>query len=827
MNIIVVGNGMVGFKLLEKLTDAAPNLNITTFAEEPRPAYDRVHLSEYFSGRSATELSLAPLAWYIERGIDLRLGDKVTEIDRAAKTVETRSGETLAYDKLILATGSYPFVPPIDGIDKDGVFVYRTIEDLDKTIFYAKNCKTAAVIGGGLLGLEAANALVNLNLKTHVVEFAPRLMPRQIDQAGSNVLKGKVAGLGVEVHTNMATQKILGNGRVTGMAFADGSELDVDMIVVSAGIRARDELARSAGLELGERGGVIVNEHMLTSDPDIYAVGECASAGGMIYGLVAPGYRMAETAAQHLLGRDASFVSADMSTKLKLMGVDVASIGQSTLEDDCQTTVLQTDGVYKKLVASADGKTLLGAVLVGDASDYGNLLQLYLNKLPLPEQPASLLLPAASEMPGLGVEALPEAAVICSCENVSKGAICSAVRSGCHEVAGLKRETKAGTGCGSCVPLVKDLLNLELERAGLELDTSICEHFAYTRQELVDLIKVGGIRSFDELLGRYGTGYGCEICKPAVASILASTYNEHVMAHQLIQDTNDRFMANMQKNGSYSVVPRVPGGEITPDQLITLGKVAKDFGLYSKITGGQRVDLFGARVEDLPKIWERLLAVGFETGHAYAKSLRTVKSCVGETWCRFGVQDSTTLAIDLENRYKGLRTPHKVKMGVSGCARECAEAQGKDVGVIATDKGWNLYVCGNGGMTPQHAVLLVNDISTAEVFTYIDRFLMYYVRSADKLQRTATWLNKLNGGIEHVRKVVIEDALGLAAELESEMQSVVDSYQCEWQTTLKDPELLSRFQPFVNTPEPDPSIVFGSQRGQPLPVINPTDTAGD
>ena len=515
------------------------------------------------------------------------------------------------------------------------MFVYRTIEDLDKTIAYAKSCQTAAVIGGGLLGLEAANALINLNLDTHVVEFAPRLMPRQIDQMGSDMLSEKIAGLGVQVHTSMATQAILGNGRVTGMAFKDGSELPVDMIVVSAGIRARDELARVAELDIGERGGVIVDEHMQTSDPDIYAVGECAAAGGMIYGLVAPGYRMAETAAQHIVGQEASFVSADMSTKLKLMGVDVASIGQSTREDDCKITSLSTDGVYKKLVLSEDSKTLLGAVLVGDASDYGNLLQLYLNKLPLPAQPASLLVAADAQSNGLGVEALPDSAVICSCENVSKGSICSAVQAGCHEVGALKSATKAGTGCSSCIPLVKDLLNLELQRAGLDLDTSICEHFAYTRQELFDLIKVGQIRTFNELLGRYGTGFGCEVCKPAVASILASTFNEHVMDHQMIQDTNDRFMANIQKNGTYSVVPRVPGGEITPDQLITLGEVAKEFSLYSKITGGQRVDLFGARVEDLPAIWSRLLSVGFETGHAYAKSLRTVKSCVGESWCRF------------------------------------------------------------------------------------------------------------------------------------------------------------------------------------------------
>lgn len=841
-NIIVIGNGMVGFKYLEKLTDsliekASTDYNIITFAEEKRPAYDRVHLSEYFTDNDADKLSLAPLAWYKERDIDLRLGDSVTSIDKVTKTVSTQSGETLEYDKLVIATGSSPFVPPVSGIDKDGIFVYRTIEDLDQTIAYGKNCKKAAVIGGGLLGLEAANALLNLGLETHVIEFAPRLMPRQIDQMGSDVLTGHMKALGVEVHTSMNTQEILGNGKVFGMYFADGTTLDVDMIVVSAGIRPRDELAKSAGLTLGERGGILVNEQMLTSDEDIYAIGECALYGGMIYGLVAPGYRMAETAVAHLLGEAGEFKGADMSTKLKLMGVDVASIGKSTLEsDDVNETVLlnSKSGVYKKLITSKETGNLVGAVLVGDADDYGNLLQLYLNDMILPEVPETLLVAntgastGKNASAGLGVDSLPDTALICSCENISKGTICTAVQDGNHDIPSLKACSKAGTGCGSCVPLMTDLLASELARSGIELDTSLCEHFPHTRQKLVEIIKVAKIKTFDELLGRYGSGLGCETCKPAIASILASTWNEHVMDHNAIQDTNDRFMANIQKNGTYSVVPRVPGGEITPDQLITIGKVAKDFDLYSKITGGQRIDLFGARIEDLPDIWARLGSVGLETGHAYAKSLRTVKSCVGEAWCRFGVQDSTTLAIDLENRYKGLRTPHKVKMAVSGCARECAEAQGKDVGVIATENGWNLYLCGNGGMKPQHAVLFANDISTELVFKYIDRFLMYYVRTAEKLQRTATWLNKLDGGIEHVKDVVINDSLGLAKELEKEMQYVVDTYQCEWQTALETPEKLSQFKPFVNNADTDPSIKFTEQRDQPLPVITEvTATAAD
>ena len=822
-NLVVIGNGMVGYKFIEKFTafGGRQAYQLVTFCEEPRPAYDRVHLSEYFSGKSADDLSLAPQDWYQEQGVELHLGDAVVEIDRAAKVVRSKNGLEIPYAKIVLATGSTPFVPPVPGIDKAGVFVYRTIEDLDAIIEYSHQCETAAVIGGGLLGLEAAKALVDLNLETHVVEFAPRLMPRQIDQTGSDFLRSKIEELAVKIHLNKSTKHIVGNGSVQGMAFADESELPVDMIVVSAGIRPRDELARTSDLTVGERGGILVNDEMQTSDPDIYAIGECALHGNMIYGLVAPGYRMAETAARHLLSEEAAFTGADMSTKLKLMGVDVASIGNAFANgsDSAEVTFANSRaGVYKKLVMSKSSNTLKGAILVGDADEYGQLLQLYLNAMPLPEAPESLIVKGGDAPAGLGVDALPDTAQICSCENVTKGEIISCIKDGCHTVPAMKQRTKACTGCGSCTPLVTDLINTELKKMGVAVDKSLCEHFAYTRQELVEIIKLGQIKTFAELIGRYGKGRGCEICKPAVASILASTWNDYVMEHQTIQDTNDYYMANIQRNGTYSVVPRVPGGEITPDQLIAMGEVAKAFNLYTKITGGQRIDLFGAHLEDLPKIWKKLSEVGLETGQAYAKSVRTVKSCVGSTWCRYGVQDSTTLAIDIENRYKGLRSPHKLKFAVSGCARECAEAQGKDVGVIATEKGWNLYVCGNGGMKPQHAQLLANDIDTATVIKYIDRFLMYYVRTADKLMRTATWLNKLPGGLDKVKEVVINDSLGLAEELEREMQHVVDTFQCEWTTTTNSPEKLKRFRHFVNAPEKDPNIEFITLRTQPVPA---------
>jgi nitrite reductase (NADH) large subunit len=823
LSLVVVGNGMVGYKFIDKLTslDKRGKFRIVTFCEEPRPAYDRVHLSALFDGKTAENLTLAPPAWYEERNVELYVGDKAVHVDRSAKKVRSASGKEIPYDKVVLATGSFPFVPPVPGIDKKGVFVYRTIEDLEAITDYSKRCKSAAVIGGGLLGLEAAKALVDLKLEAHVVEFAPRLMPRQIDQMGSDTLKKEIEDLNVSIHLGKSTKAILGNGAVEGMHLADGDVLKVEMVVVSAGIRPRDELARSSGLDVGERGGIMVNDYMQTSDDNIYAIGECALHDNMIYGLVVPGYRMAETAAAHLLGDLLPFEGADMSTKLKLMGVDVASVGDPFANGVAHDVVVFHDSrrrVYKKLMFSSKENLLKGAVLVGDASEYGQLLQMFLNRMPLPEKPETLIIKGSSNSAGPGVASLPDAAQICSCENVTKAKLIQAIADGNRDIPALKKCTGAGTGCGSCVPLVADLLNLELEKAGVSVDKSLCEHFAYTRQELVEIVKLAKIKTYDELLGRYGNGKGCEICKPAVASILASTWNEFVMEHQAIQDTNDFYMANMQKNGTYSVVPRVQGGEIKPEQLVAIGEVAKEFNLYTKITGGQRIDMFGAKLEDLPKIWTRLNAAGLESGHAYAKALRTVKSCVGLAWCRFGVQDSTALAIEIENRYKGVRAPHKIKMAVSGCARECAEAQGKDIGVIATEKGWNLYVCGNGGMKPQHAVLFATDIDKETLIKYIDRVLMYYVRTADRLTRTATWLNKMAGGIDHLTDVVIRDSLSICKELEREMQDIVDSYQDEWAAATRSPEKLKRFQHFVNSTASDPTVRFERNRDQIQPV---------
>ncbi|MFD0667508.1 nitrite reductase large subunit NirB [Ramlibacter sp. MAHUQ-53] len=827
MKIVVIGHGMVGHKFLESLVEAGlPGAQVTVLCEEPRPAYDRVHLSEFFAGKTAADLSLVAPGFFEREGLLLRLDTRATAIDRAARTVTTASGEVLPYDKLVIATGSYPFVPPVPGKDRADCFVYRTIEDLEAMTECGARSKSGVVIGGGLLGLECAKALRDMKLDTHVVEFAPRLMAVQVDEAGGAMLRRKIEDLGVGVHLSKNTLEITAGEQARHrLVFADGTHLEADMVVFSAGIRPRDELARSAGLAVGPRGGIVIDDQCRTSDPDIHAIGECALWNGQVFGLVAPGYDMARTTARHLAGQAGGFQGADMSTKLKLMGVDVASIGDAMGKAAGARSYQYTDErkqVYKKIVTSEDGKQLLGAVLVGDAAEYGTLLQLVLNGIALPEDPEFLILPSSDgkARPGLGADALPASAQICSCNSVSKGAICDAVAGGACDIASLKACTKAGATCGGCVPLATQVMKAEMKKRGMAVNNHLCEHFPFSRQELFHIIKVEGIRTFEALLARHGKGLGCAVCKPVAASIFASVFNEFILnkAHAGLQDSNDYFLGNIQKDGTYSVVPRMPAGEVTPDGLMAVARVAKKYGLYTKITGGQRVDLFGARVEQLPAIWEELIAAGFESGHAYGKSLRTVKSCVGSTWCRYGVGDSVGLAVELENRYKGLRAPHKIKFGVSGCTRECAEAQGKDVGVIATEKGWNLYVCGNGGMKPRHAELLASDLSKADLVRLIDRFLMFYVRTADRLQRTSTWRENLEGGLDYLKSVVLDDHLGIAAELEAEMQHVVDTYACEWKEAVTHPETRKRFRQFVNSDQADANVVFVQERGQIRPA---------
>jgi nitrite reductase (NADH) large subunit len=822
--VIVIGNGMVGQRFCEKLVekDNHNEFEITIFGQEQHRAYDRVHLSEFFSGKTVEDLYLCRADWYEAHHISLHLGDPVVEIDKFKKNIISALGVRLPYDYLVFATGSQPFVPSFLGADKFGVFMYRTLEDLEGITAHAFRARKAAVIGGGLLGLEAAKAMMDLELETHVIEFSPRLMPRQLDETGAALLRSKLEHLGVTIHLNKDTSAIRGKDKVEWMEFTDNTELETDMVVVSAGIRPRDELARQAGLKTGPRGGIVVNDQLQSSDPSVFAIGECALFEGMIYGLVAPGYEMADVVACRLTGTEKVFKTYDMSTKLKLIGVEVASFGDPFGLDTAHSPLVFEDrmrDVYKRINVSEDGKKLLGGILVGDTRSYPMLLQTYLNNIALPRELETLLFePPDSGDRGAGVMSLPDSALICSCESVSKGKICAAVTDhGVTDIEGMKRCTGAGTGCGGCIPLVKDLITESLKKQGKMVKQAICEHFEYTRQQLYDLIRIKELKTFEEVLYAAGKGSGCEICKPVVASILASIWNDLIIKQATIQDTNDRYLANIQKGGTYSVVPRIPGGEITPDKLIIIGQIAQKHNLYCKITGGQRIDLFGAHIHQLPQIWEELIAAGFESGHAYGKSVRTVKSCVGSTWCRYGLHDSVGFAIELEQRYKGLRSPHKIKMAVSGCVRECAEAQSKDIGVIATEKGWNLFIGGNGGAKPQHAVLLASDLDKETVIRYIDRVLMFYIKTAEPLNRTATWLNKLEGGLAYLKQVIVEDQLGICSQLEAQMQQTLDQYYCEWKAVVENPQLRRQFTHFVNSDDPDPTVQFNQARDQKFP----------
>jgi nitrite reductase (NADH) large subunit len=819
--IIIIGNGMVGHNFCEALIEknlVAAN-TITIFGEENRPAYDRVHLSSYFEEEDV-DLTLHDDAWYAEQGFKLHLGDPIVSINRETKIVTSGSGITQSYDRLIFATGSSAFMPPLPGIETTGVFAYRTIEDLENITAYAKKSKRVAVIGGGLLGLEAAKACLDLKLETTVIEMAPRLMPRQLDGDGADILLNSINKLGIEVLVGVNTTSVTGEDKVDGIQFKSGIHRPYDMIVVSAGIKPNDSLARECGLETGARGGIVVDGSLKTSDPSIYAIGECALFEEMIYGLIAPGYDMANVVASNIAGESKEFAGADMSTKLKLLGLDVASLG-NPFDDNPKNKIVEVldevTGIYKKMVVDPTGHKLIGAILVGDADPYGALSLFVKGNKDLPDHPQSLIV-KGGHGDGLSLDSLEDEDVICSCNNVTFGAIREAVDSGIYDMPGIKKATTAGTGCGGCLPMVKSILNHQLTQAGIEVDNTLCEHFKYTRQELLHIVKVKKHKTFSEVHKEYGTGNGCEVCKTQIAAMLSATWNDYVLDQDQIQETNDRFLGNIQRNGTYSVIPRSLGGELKPEQLIRMGEVAKKYDLYTKLTGSQRVAMFGAHLDDLPEIWRSLNEVGLESGHAYSKGLRMVKSCVGDSWCRMGVGPSVNFAIELETRYKGMRSPHKVKGGVSGCTRECAEAMCKDFGLIATEHGWNLFVGGNGGTYPRHADLLAKDIDRETATKYIDRFLMYYVRTADKLHRTATWMLNLDGGIETLKEVIIEDSLGICAELEADMQRIVDSQHDEWAVTTNKPEQVKKFHHFANSTEKDP-VQNITVRDQTKPVL--------
>ncbi|MGN8129903.1 nitrite reductase large subunit NirB [Paenarthrobacter sp. 22069] len=839
--IVVAGGGPAAHRFADAMhARGLDGWHVTVLTEEAHLPYDRVALSKALTD-TGVDLTLGTASMWDHGSLDLKTGERVVGINAAAKTVETAAGNSYEYDELVVATGSDAVRLPIPGAEH--AHVYRTLEDVwainkalaELTTRLGRKVN-AVTIGGGLLGLESAAGTEQLGATPVVINGAPWLMNTQLDEGAGQALGRLIEAKGFEVHGGVFPSEILtdDDGQVTGVLMADERIIPADLVIVAVGVKPRDELFRAADGEeqlfsLGQRGGVVINDYCATEVPGIWAIGEVANFGGMCLGLVAPANTMAEIVADRLHGGDATFPGFDTATKLKLSGVDVASFGDAFARTEHALEIVYADparGVYQKIVTTDDAKTLLGGIFVGDASPYMSLRPLLGRELPA-EPGAFLSAAGGGEAPETE---LPDDATLCSCNNVTAGSIRDAIN-GCgacegnapvQELGELKGCTRAGTQCGSCVPMLKKLLETELTKSGVEVSKALCEHIELSRQELFDAIRVLELTSFEEIMAKYGTGAGCDICKPTIANILASQNSAYVLdaGRGTLQDTNDRALANMQKDGTYSVVPRIAGGEITPKKLGVIAAVAEKYGLYTKITGGQRIDMFGARLEQLPEIWKELVDAGFESGQAYGKSLRTVKSCVGSTWCRFGVQDSVAMAIKLELRYRGLRSPHKLKMGVSGCARECAEARGKDVGVIATADGWNLYVGGNGGATPAHAQLLAKDLDDETLIKYIDRYFMYYIRTADRLQRTARWQEELDGGIKHVEDVVVKDTLGIAADLEAAMAKHVDTYVDEWADTLKDPERLRRFRSFVNAPDQkDDSITFvPDERGQMRPA---------
>jgi len=854
-HVVIIGHGMVGQRLVEKLTKEGVH-RITVVGEEPRRAYDRVRLTSFFDKYSADHLYLKEESWYSDSQICMVVNDPVVKVDRTSKSVLTKSGTSIEYDQLVFATGAYAWKPPIEGADNKGVFVYRTIDDLTDMIAYKDllKVKSAAVIGGGLLGLEAAKVCLDMGLSCSVIDHNQYFMGRQLDSTGGRILTEEIKALGASCCLGARTNCIAADsaGHVVGIHLTSKDHsfvIDCQLVIIATGIRPRDDLGRECDLDISSGGGIIVDDKLATSDPFVYAIGECASHRSMYYGIVAPGYEMAAVLANNLCtqGSSREFLKGDMNTKLKLMGVDVASFGdyqpgQETeamserAVEDRTTIALQFHdpfkGIYRKLIFTTNGKRLVGGMLVGDASDYAQLVMMCNSNKDLKQQPQELIVPPSLQTStgGGDVGDIEDSAQICSCNDVSKGDLVQAFREkGCNTMEKLANCTGAGSSCGGCKPVVKGILNAELANSGVAVTNYLCDHFSFSRAELYHIVQVKKIKSFEDLIKDSGNPecgiVGCGDCKTTVGSILASLWNEPILGKDRakLQDTNDKYLANIQRGGSYSVVPRIAGGEVTPDGLIAIGQVGKKYGLYTKITGGQRVDLFGADVSDLPAIWKELVDAGFESGHAYGKSLRTVKSCVGSTWCRYGMLDSVGMAIKLENRYKGIRSPHKLKGGVSGCIRECAEAQSKDFGLIATEGGWNIYVCGNGGTKPRHATLLASAVSEKMTIRIIDRFLIFYISTADRLQRTARWLEAMDGGIEYLKDVILNDKLKINAELEKQMDFLVDTYHCEWKDAINDPEKLKMFKQFVNTNETDQLIEFVDQRGQRRPADWPKD----
>jgi nitrite reductase (NADH) large subunit len=791
--LVVVGNGMAGIRALEEILARGGGdvFDITVFGDEPYGNYNRILLSNVLAGSDdPAEIYLNALDWYSDNRIDLRAGVRVVRIDTFAHLVHANDGTSMRYDKLILATGSRSFFPPMTGLwadDKtlaDGVFGFRTLDDTATMIAEAASRTKAVVMGGGLLGLEAARGLQNRGLTVDVVHAGPTLMNAQLDELAGAILRKSVEGLGIGVHTDMrTTEVIVDDGRLKGIVFSDGERLDCDMLVIAAGIRPNVGLAQRAGLTV-ER-AIVTDDHMRSiDDDDVYVVGECAQHRGQVYGLVAPLWEQAKVLADHLTGTDlgSAYHGSRIATKLKVAGVDVASMGIKAPEHPDDEFVQYSEprhGVYKTIVIR-DGK-LVGATLVGDVSKVSFLTQAFDTGLPLPDERISLMFDIGTPDVAVGVSELADDAQVCNCNGVSKGALVACVRDGTTSVTGVMAKTKAGKGCGSCKELVGQVVAWAAEGAVTE-DPSASWYVPgvpYDKPTLMGLIRDLQLHSVSSVFaalapdGREDAG-----SKMALASLLEMMWADEFVDERDARFINDRVHANIQRDGTFSVVPQMKGGVTNVAQLRRIADVAEKYEVpMIKLTGGQRIDLLGIRKEDLPSVWADL---DMPSGYAYGKSFRTVKTCVGSDFCRYGVGDSTALGIALEERYQGLASPAKMKLAVTGCPRNCAEALCKDLGVVAVDGGrWEIYVGGAAGAHIRKGDLLAIVDSAAEVMTLTGRFLQYYRENANWLERTYAFVPRV--GIEKVRAVVVDDADGIAEQLDANMTKSVDAYRDPWQ----------------------------------------------
>jgi nitrite reductase (NADH) large subunit len=784
----VIGNGMAGARTVEEILarGGGEQFQISIFGEEPYGNYNRILLSNVLNcSQDPSEIFLNGLNWYEEHGITLHAGTRVDVIARPHKALHCDDGNWHPYDKLIIATGSRPSIPPIAALRKPngefrpGIFVFRTLDDCRKIAEYAANCRRAAVIGGGLLGLEAARGLLNHGVEVHVIHLLGHLMEQQLDPPAGAILKHTIEGMDIKVHLKKLTKAVLGDAEVAGLAFEDGATLECDMIVIATGITPNAEIGSRWGLAT-ER-AIVVDDQMRTCDPDIYAVGECAQHRGRVYGLVAPLWEQAKVLADHVTGTncEAAYQGSKLATKLKVMGVELASMGLIAGDGEHEDVVQFMEpkrGIYKKLIIR-DGR-LAGGILMGDISKAAYLMQAFDRGIRLPDERLSLLFDTGAPSAQVTFDEMPDNVQICNCNGVDKGAIVGCVAAGKRSLKGVMETTRAGTGCGSCKALVGELVQWACN-GQLEQDPSLHYYVpgvALTKPELAGAIREQQLKSVSAVFDALAGGKDDPTSKPGLASLLRTIWGDEYEDERDARFVNDRVHANIQNDGTFSVIPRIYGGVTSPDELRRIADVADKYQVRMvKITGGQRIDLLGIRKQDLPAVWSDL---GMPSGHAYTKSFRTCKTCVGTEFCRYGVGDSTQLGIRIEKRFQGIESPHKMKLAASGCPRNCAEATVKDIGTVAVENGWQIYVGGAAGATVRAGDLLVTVKTQEEVLTLIGRFIQYYRENARYGERSYGFVERI--GIERLRAILLEDSEGQAARLDQEIEAAVAAYRDPW-----------------------------------------------